>query len=68
MSKRRASLRDFEELLAEGNEDLDKNKAARKLRELGATYYPSLTHAASCHKMCPYYDLYVHIVDGRRPP
>jgi len=35
-SERRASLRDFEELLAEGNEDLDKNKAARKLRELGA--------------------------------
>ncbi|MBP0637535.1 hypothetical protein [Cupriavidus sp. AcVe19-6a] len=35
-SERRLSLRDFEELLAEANEDFDKNKAARKLRELGA--------------------------------
>jgi len=36
VGEQRLSLRDYEELLATANEDLERNKAARKLRYLGA--------------------------------
>lgn len=38
LGEQRASIRDYEELLAAANEDLERNKTARKLRELGATH------------------------------
>jgi hypothetical protein len=37
VGEQRVSLRDYEELLAAANEDLERNKAARKLRQLGAS-------------------------------
>lgn len=36
--EQRVSLRDYEKLLAEANEDLERNKTAAKLRDLGARY------------------------------
>ena len=44
----RASLRDYEELLAEANEDLERNKTAAKLRELGAKH-----EVATASGKCP---------------
>ncbi|EKP0279236.1 hypothetical protein JGK46_003128 [Aeromonas bestiarum] len=37
-AEQRVSLKDYEKLLAEANEDLERNKTAAKLRDLGAKY------------------------------
>ncbi|EQB4815780.1 ATP-binding protein [Citrobacter cronae] len=37
-AEQRRSLKDYENLLVEANEDLERNKAAAKLRDLGAKY------------------------------
>lgn len=37
-AEQRVSLADYEKLLAEGNEDLERNKTAAKLRDLGAKH------------------------------
>ena len=37
-AERRVSQKDYEKLLAEANEDLERNKTAAKLRDLGAKH------------------------------
>lgn len=48
----RTSLREYEQLLGEAQEDLERNKAAAKLRALGATHDLELAsgHCPTCHQ------------------
>lgn len=46
-AEQRMSLRDYEKLLAEANEDLERNKTAAKLRDLGAKH-DIVTAAGRC--------------------
>lgn len=47
-SEQRRSLKDYENLLVEANEDLERNKTAAKLRDLGAKH-----HVATAVGKCP---------------
>ena len=52
LALQRASQGEFRNLLAEANEDLDRNKTALKLRELGAQLQVELAtdHCPTCHQ------------------
>lgn len=52
MDEKRTSLRDYQELLAATSEDLERNKAARKLRDLGAKQGLSIAnnHCPTCNQ------------------
>lgn len=53
LTLQRASLREYEELLQEAREDLERNKTAAKLRGLGAEHGLDLAHdrCPTCHQM-----------------
>lgn len=52
LSSHRASMREYEVLLRENNEDLEKNRTALKLRDLGAKLDIELAsgHCPTCHQ------------------
>lgn len=53
MTLQSASLREYEELLVEAKEDLERNKTAAKLRDLGAKHAVELAtgHCPTCHQL-----------------
>lgn len=53
LTLQRASLREYEDLLKEAKEDLERNKTAAKLRDLGAKHAVELAsgHCPTCHQL-----------------
>jgi hypothetical protein len=52
LGEQKTSLRDYDELLTTANEDLERNKSVRKLRQLGASYNlkTATGHCPTCNQ------------------